>query len=282
MKTIHARSLAPTVIDWLATTRHPRVLHVFDHACNLIDEDRDVISIVNPRLGNGPFSIVVDPELFFPEHVDAQTPLSVEANQISLGDLLISTDDAPQWNPRPSWERLHEKKDTIPNLSVHIPLSSAKPPCGAPYSQFPIHLIHSLTSALTHADLPAAKQAAANLAGLGIGLTPSGDDIIMGALYAAWIIHPPEIASMLGSEVAETASALTSSLSAAWLRSAGRGEAGSLWHQFFDAMFTGRDIQSKIKNILAVGHTSGADALTGFMGVLTCWNESTNKETAVL
>jgi hypothetical protein len=104
----------------------------------------------------------------------------------------------------------------------------------------------------------------------------------MGAMYAAWIIHPPEVTSMIGSEVAETASTLTTSLSAAWLRSAGRGEAGHLWHQLFDAMLTGEDIQSKIKNILAIGHTSGADALTGFMSVLTCWNESTNKETAVL
>lgn len=282
MKTIHARSLAPTVIDWLATARHPRVLHVFDHACNLIDEDRDVISIVNPRLGNGPFSIVVDPELFFPEHMDAQTPISVEENQISLGDLLISTNHATQWNPRPNWERLHANKENISNLSVHFPARSLPVGLSTYHSQFPIHLIPSLTSALTHADLPIAKQVATNLAGLGIGLTPSGDDIIMGALYATWIIHPPEIASVLGNEVAETASALTTSLSAAWLRSAGRGEAGSLWHQFFDAMLMGGDIQSKIKNILAVGHTSGADALTGFMGVLTCWNESTNKETAVL
>jgi hypothetical protein len=270
MKTIHARSLAPSVIDWLATARHPRVLHVFDHACNLIDENRDVISIVNPRIGNGPFSIVVDPELFFPEHVDAQTPISVEANQISLGDLLISTDHATQWNPRPNWERLHANKENISNLSIQLPITNYQ------------SLIFDLTSSLTHANLPTAKQTASKLAGLGPGLTPSGDDILMGAMYAAWIIHPPEVTSMLGSEVAETASALTSSLSAAWLKSAGRGEAGSLWHQFFDAMLTGENIQSKIKNILAVGHTSGADALTGFMSVLTCWNESTNKETAVL
>lgn len=277
MRTVQTFSFAPSVTSWLAKARHPRVLHVFDHACNLIDEDRDVISIVNPRLGNGPFSIVVDPELFFPEHVDAQTPISVEENQISLGDLLISTDHATQWNPRPSWESLHANRDTILNLSIHFPARSL--PVGLSTFQ---SLISNLSSFLISANLPATKQAAANLAGLGIGLTPSGDDIIMGALYAAWIIHPPEIASVLASEVAETASALTTSLSAAWLRSAGRGEAGSLWHQFFDVMLTGGDIQSKIKNILAVGHTSGADALTGFMGVLTCWSESTNKETAVL
>ena len=270
MRPIRTLSVTPAVNDWLTNSRHPRVLHVFDHACNLINENRDVISLVTPRIGAGPFSWVVDPELFFPDHVDAQTPISVEANQILLGDLHISTDHATQWNPRPNWVSLYAQKDTIANLHIPLPLTTYQ------------SLISKLSSSLTHADLPTAKGTASKLAGLGIGLTPSGDDIIMGALYAAWIIHPPEIASVLGSEVADTASALTTSLSAAWLRSAGRGEAGSLWHQFFDAMLTGENIQSPINNILAVGHTSGADALTGFMGVMTCWNESTNKETAVL
>ena len=277
MRTIQALSFAPKVHEWMMKARHPRVLHVFEHACNLIDENRDVISIVNPRIGAGPFSCVVDPELFFPEHVDAQTPISVQANQIKLGNLLISTDGATQWNPRPNWEALHANREPILHLSIHLPARSL--PVGLTNYQ---SLISNLSSSFTSADLPTAKQTASNLAGLGIGLTPSGDDIIMGALYAAWIIHPPEIASVLASEVAETASALTTSLSAAWLKSAGRGEAGYLWHQFFESMLTGEDIQSKIKNILAVGHTSGTDALTGFMGVLTCWNESTNKETAVL
>jgi len=282
MKTIHARSLAHSVIDWLATARHPRVLHVFDDACNLIDENRDVISIVNLCIGNGPFSCVIAPELFFSEYMDAQTPISVEANHIRLGDLLIDTDHATQWNPRPNWERLHELKDSIADLPIHLPARSLPVGLSTHHSLFPIHLLPSLSSSLTHADLPTAKQTASKLAGLGPGLTPSGDDILMGALYAAWIIHPPEVASVLGSEVAETASALTTSLSAAWLRSAGRGEAGHLWHQLFDAMLTGENIPSKINNILAVGHTSGADALTGFMGVWTCWVESMYKETAVL
>ena len=270
MRPIRTLSVTPAVNDWLTKTRHPRVLHVFDHACNLINENRDVISLVTPRIGAGPFSWVVDPELFFPDHVDAQTPISVEANQLRLGDLHISTDRATQWNPRPNWERLHAGKDAIANLHIHLPITTYQ------------SLITNLSSSLTHADLPAAKETASKLAGLGIGLTPSGDDIIMGALYAAWIIHPLEIASVLGSEVADTASALTTSLSAAWLRSAGRGEASILWHNLFNAMLADDNLQYPITNILSVGHTSGADALTGFMGVMTCWNESTNKETAVL
>ena len=57
---------------------------------------------------------------------------------------------------------------------------------------------------------------------------------MVGAIYASWILHPPEIAGTLGKEIADRTSPLTTSLSAAWLKSAGRGEAGILWHLLLD------------------------------------------------
>ena len=101
----------------------------------------------------------------------------------------------------------------------------------------------------------------------------------MGAILAARIIHPPEVASVLAEEVARTAAPLTTSLSVAWLNSAGRGEAGILWHEFFDALiFTdpGR-VQEVINRILAVGETSGTDALAGFIGAFISYAEIETK-----
>jgi hypothetical protein len=136
-------------------------------------------------------------------------------------------------------------------------------------------LISNLSSSLALADLPSSRIAAGKLAGLGAGLTPSGDDYLMGALYAAWILHPFTVASVLAQEIANTAAPLTTSLSAAWIRSAGKGEAGILWHDFFDALLSTSTprMQETIKKILAVGETSGADALAGFAGVFTSWIE---------
>ena len=145
---------------------------------------------------------------------------------------------------------------------------------------------NSLVSSLCSADLPSSLAAAQKLAGLGIGLTPSGDDFIMGALHTAWILHPPEVAGALAREVANSAAPLTTSLSAAWIHSAGTGEAGELWHDFFDALiFASRigceappiggnptytkALQDSFEKILSVGETSGADALSGFLGVLS-------------
>ena len=121
--------------------------------------------------------------------------------------------------------------------------------------------------------------AARQLAGLGIGLTPAGDDFIVGAVLAAWIIHPLEIARSLAGEITHVASPWTTSLSAAYLRSAGKGEAGILWHDFFYALTSGNSsaIELQIAKLLSMGHTSGADALAGFVGTFISYAESETK-----
>jgi hypothetical protein len=135
--------------------------------------------------------------------------------------------------------------------------------------------VSDLCSALVTLDLSSALKIASKLSGLGAGLTPAGDDFILGAIYATWIIHPPEIASILAEGITNAAIPLTTSLSAAWLRSAGKGEAGILWHTFFESLLAGNtsDIQVQITRLLSVGASSGADALAGFTGAFSCWAE---------
>ena len=141
----------------------------------------------------------------------------------------------------------------------------------APWNQF--------ASSLAAGDVRSAITLAGQLAGLGVGLTPTGDDFIMGALYAARIIHSPDIANHLAQAIANAAAPLTTSLSAAWLRSAGKGEAGILWHGLFDALLCSRcsQIQRSIDKILGVGATSGADALAGFLGTFITYVELQKK-----
>jgi len=37
-----------------------QVLGVFEHACNLVTPDSDVVALVVPDIGNGPFNIVIE------------------------------------------------------------------------------------------------------------------------------------------------------------------------------------------------------------------------------
>jgi len=270
MHQIDTLSLAPDVNSWLANTRHPRVLHIFDSACNLINERREVLSIVTPQIGNGPFNLVIEDNILFSDYLNLQPPISFSTTQLCLGDLTINTTDAKLWNPRPDWEMLHAGKDSILDRLTQLPIASYLPA----NSQFSNSPVSNLCSSLVTSGISTVQSLTAKLAGLGIGLTPSGDDFLMGAIYAAWIIHPYELASVLASRIANTAMPLTTSLSAAWLRSAGKGEAGILWHDLFNSLILPfSNIQYPISNLLAVGETSGADALSGFIGTFISYAE---------
>jgi hypothetical protein len=300
MLPFNALSLAPDVRRWLKISRHPRILHVFDQACNLINERGDVLSIVTLQIGNGPFNLVIEDDVFFSEHLHEQSSISIRGSQLLLGDLTINIADARLWSPRPDWETLHAKRDDI--LARTLPLralirakqsphesGTASPQItllattGFTNHQSPIlEFSNSLSASIIDADLSSSTAAARQLAGLGMGLTPSGDDFIMGAILAAWIIHPVGVAKVFAGEIADIAAPLTTSLSAAWLRSAGKGQAGVLWHEFFDALNSGTpaEIQLQIKKLLSVGETSGADALSGFLGTFGCWREISSHNTS--
>jgi len=263
---IKAISLTQAVDNWLVSSQHPNILHVFDHVCNLINEHRDVLSIVTSQIGNGPFNIVLGKDVLFSQQLGVESPISIRNDQFQLGDLIVEMKNAKHWNPRPDWDKLHKNRDLIINQlpllsTIDCQLSAPKP------------LLEALTNSIVTSGMQSSVAAAKRLAGLGVGLTPSGDDFIMGALYAAWIIYPFNVASLLANYIADSAAPLTTSLSAAWLKSAGRGEAGILWHEFFDALIANEDLAAPLAKIFSVGETSGADALAGFFGVLSAFKE---------
>lgn len=280
MQSINALSLGPEACEWLADSRRPSILYVFDHACNLINEHSQVLSIVTPQIGNGPFNLVVKDDLLFSAHFKAESPISIRANQLQIEDLIINITNAELWSPRPSWEILHARRNNILDQIISLPLTTYQSPILASHAHLSWRglpgdagVSNSLLSGVANADIPASLAASRKLAGLGNGLTPAGDDFIMGAVLAAWIIHPPHIARIFAKEITNTAARLTTSLSAAWLRSAGKGEAGILWHDLFGKLIAtdAVQIQTSVNKILAIGETSGADALAGFIGTMLCW-----------
>lgn len=266
-------SIAPAARNWLLNSDSPRILHVFDHACNLTNERGEILSIVTPQIGNGPFNLVVEDKVLFTAHIAASFPVCKRENQIHLGDLTIHAANARLWNPCPDWETLHARREDIFKKLEPFPVPNCQ-------LLVPDSLISNLFTALCNKDILAAKTLTPKLAGLGGGLTPTGDDIILGALLAMWIIYPFHIAKIFAEDISNAAAPLTTSLSAAWLRSAGRGEVGILWHEFFEALIDGTmmNLQLRVDRLLSVGDTSGSDALAGFLGTFVSWAETKNQK----
>src|SRR5215211_161124 len=101
MESIHALSLTYAVNAWMENSLQPRILHVFDNACNLINEHKDVLSVVRRQIGNGPFNLVIESEISFSEHLDADSAISILGDQLLLEELMIEARNAEVWNPRP-------------------------------------------------------------------------------------------------------------------------------------------------------------------------------------
>jgi hypothetical protein len=111
---------------------------------------------------------------------------------------------------------------------------------------------------------------AVRLAGLGNGLTPAGDDWLLGCALAAHLKDSADPAHALMPQAVREASRHTTPLSAAWLRAAASGECGVPWHWLFDACLRADKvtIARAARQIVGQGHTSGASALAGFVEIL--------------
>jgi hypothetical protein len=107
--------------------------------------------------------------------------------------------------------------------------------------------------------------AAAMLLGLGPGLTPSGDDLVGGAMVALSALGRRDVARDLASWGLPLAVTRTGRISAAHLACAADGEASCALHDMLAALVvTDRDgIAAAFAALAAIGHSSGLDMLAG-------------------
>jgi hypothetical protein len=106
----------------------------------------------------------------------------------------------------------------------------------------------------------------AGLIGLGPGLTPSGDDFLIGALAALDALGQTKIHGALAQAVAD-ACALTSPLSACFLRAAAAGHVGESLYDAVASVLTGH-LDAAVAAAHRIGHTSGWDMLAGVATML--------------
>lgn len=133
-------------------------------------------------------------------------------------------------------------------------------------------------AALRSRDRAALVDACARLAGLGQGLTPSGDDYVAG-LAAALRFHAASREAPLCAEllerVAASVAARTSGYSGFLVRCAARGFVSMPVAAWLDAVMGGRleEVPAATEAVVEVGHSSGVDALAGMVHALEVAHE---------
>lgn len=273
MAIIHltAELFTPRVKRWLHNPQAVRLLHLFDEVINLVDSDGEIIAVVQPQVKPGPFSLLVGEERPFPSLIQPAAPVTKTQTSLIIGPLEIDCRAAVLWHPIPDWLQLQEKKATWSgNLAgmqtaVNNHLHNLDTSGPANFTARFADATAKLVIGKFETDLAAWQTAVTNLAGLGPGFTPAGDDFLVGFLYGLWATRPAAEVAKMAQVVVETAVPRTTQLSAAWLQAAGRGEAVESWHDLVKALLTHADWQLPLQKIGQTGATSGAAALFGFI-----------------
>lgn len=110
------------------------------------------------------------------------------------------------------------------------------------------------------------------LIGLGPGLTPSGDDVIGGALIVLHLLGEDRARDALWAALRPHAKTATGDISFAHLEAAAEGLGHEAMHRIANALMSGDDnLCEKLDAVHAIGHTSGWDALVGIVAALEAW-----------
>ncbi len=272
-------------LDAVARVRAPglraRVESAFADACNLVTASGERFALVTQHVGDGPLNALVD----CAEALRRLTPGAEICGDGCWLELAPGLPDYGRLALRPDRVQKHVAwlRQVIPLIAPAASLAAQ--PSTTAHDKVGNQVAHSMVqvqaSILTHGllaayrqhDLAGIRTQARQLAGLGPGLTPAGDDWLAG-----WLIGLRAVAGMVpgsaalpldavGTVVVEAAAGRTTGFSLAHLRAAGQGAAPKVWHDFLTAL-TEEDpcpIQGAARAILRRGATSGADMLAGFL-----------------
>jgi hypothetical protein len=264
------------------------VIHsVFDQACNIRLDDGRLLTLLTPRLGNLPHGVRIDtPAGFgFAKHLAIGGPAGCRANVLRMAGLSIDVGTAKAWQAelppaggnlsvpqvarawRTAWRMLGRGRPRAGDAQVAL-LSRAVDRRGL-----------RLARAARHLRVDEAERAVRGLIGCGPGLTPSGDDLIVGFLAGLWRTAGDDPARdtfrrALCAAVAAAARA-TGEISQVYLTHASCGRfaepMATLAARIGDGAPLG-EIEQVTAAALGVGHTSGGDGVLGLLLGLAAWS----------
>jgi hypothetical protein len=297
-----ARRVAPAAREWLRSARPARALHVFDRAAYLVDDRGAIVLLAAAPAPMGPFTISARLDVGSLLHVmDVGDTASVLPGRLSVGRLTVRTEGALAWESVPDWPATRStiaaraaqlaamRKVLRDETRRGIFASRVTDESGADTAGFDARLTaraaktaDDVLRALRSSDMARLSRASAGLAGLGTGFTPSGDDFLMGAIFSFWTVLPAESARRISRVVLQAAAPRTTPASGAWLAAAARGEAAEPWHRMVASLAVGRHeaVQAASRAILRTGHTSGEDALIGFVCGIASLSDSPSRQAA--
>lgn len=237
---------------------------IFHKALNLKLEEGDMLSLLVSRIDKSPTSIILNLDSFTPFNAKVGDEFYIEDKKLIVGLEEISLDHAFKYELKlPNIDK--KSRFLEDNLSIaHEYMDS---------------LIKNVNNPMELLIFKKLKESANNLKlgleissifksliGMGIGLTPSGDDFLVGFMSVAFL----EVSGMENFKAAFEslifeARSLTNEISYSVLKNASRGYFKQIYSDFIDSFFTSTIRDEDFEAILKMGYSSGRDTLLGII-----------------
>lgn len=266
---------------------------------------RNRIIFVSDETYRSPLSITLNRPINELRLITVGSPVEVATGKLVLPSIaaVISANSDALWHQpaasgtaRPHPERLDSLKLIArevltgkPGLGLSglLPLLLDLPAAGgAPQAPEPFFsTMLRLRRTMRDGELSHAAEITGELLGMGRGLTPSGDDFIVGLLLMLnrWqaALLPASDLEQINRRIVEAAYAKTTTLSANLIECAASGEADERLVNVADCICAGRPPEADcVPGLLDWGASSGADALVGMVVALTLYLPEISKGSA--
>lgn len=268
---------------------------VFNKATN-ITFDETLLVLLSDELPRMPNSVrlrsVVTDELLPNLQPDMEVCVGNDTLIIPACNFSFRVSDTPLWEPRPDvtayrWNREVVKQHTrlltkfLAEKPLHVgliplvgPLFLQKPLQEAPLSRIAMPHLRLLAQSSWQQNIAGIEEAILGLAGLGPGLTPSGDDALGGfaaimALLSPLLSADHQSRRYIASILAKVAKSHTTKLSGILLDYASRGEVSEQVGTFLLTLTLPieetKTVFKAAEHVLAFGASSGGDTLLGML-----------------
>ena len=279
MKPVLAQSISLYLHRSLPPKCTLRVLSVHRRVLNLETETGQMLAFTHPQIGHGPFHIQLARSVDFSILRPGITGLK-DGALLLIGPLLVDGEQPRIWDatlpPMPStvpirsW--LQAKKTAAQYLQSHPVMDDLDAPTWVRLQAG----MNALSKSLQTNDNQLLAASVDLLAGLGPGLTPAGDDVLLGAIARLFLLGPKQLsptgetnARVWSETIFALAASKTNRFSRAWLWHAAHGRFSQPWHALQQAFITEDEARARhaIQWIADIGATSGRLALMGLFSM---------------
>lgn len=264
-----------------------QVHSVFRRACNIETDAGALLTLLAPGCGNLPHGIRCLSPINARLRPGQPATLECAALSVPAAGLVVDLSRAAVWrgtvsaaSPELRDSQAHGALGILRGtLRNHAPDRGVAPALfrsGDPRSVFEralrsriVRSLPIIARATGAGDAGAVVSALRALLGLGGGLTPAGDDFIVGYLAALWSrsYREPGIAALLRALAGPVGqlSLRTNAISRQMLLDALEGHFAERLTEVVNCICRGGDVASAARRALEVGHSSGADVLCGLL-----------------